>query len=124
MQFIKDVEDFTVEELMDIMQEVNSWDGRFEDVQAYENDEEFFETFFHDSPYELAQKISYGSYNFSDQYVRFDGYANLESLSDYEYEQEIEDYRDEILDAYKELAEENGIDDWLECLEEEEEEDY
>ena len=58
MQFIKDMEDFTVEELIEMLQAVNDWDGRFDAIQAYENDEEFFEMFFHDSPYELAQKNS------------------------------------------------------------------
>lgn len=119
MQFIKDMEEFTVEELMEMVQDVNNWDGRFDLIKVYENDEEFFDTFFPSSPYELVQKISYGSYNFNDEYVRFDGYGNLESLSSYEYEKEIEDYRYEILEAYKELVEENAIDDWSEYLKEE-----
>lgn len=118
MQFIKEMEDFTVEDLIEMLQEVNNCDSRLDFIKVYENDAEFFEMFFHDSAYELAQKISYGVYDFNDQYVRFDGYGNIESLSDYEYEKEIEGYRDEILDAYKELVEENAINDWLEYLEE------
>lgn len=119
MQFIKDMEDFTVEELIEMLQDVNNWDGRFDFIHAYENDEEFFERFLASSPYELAQKISYGSYNFNDSYVRFDEDTNLESLSYYEYEKKIESYRYEILDAYKELVEDDSIDDWSEYLEEE-----
>ena len=119
MLFIEDMDYFTVEELIEMLQEVNNCDSRFDFLQAYENDEKFFETFLPRSPYEVVKKISYGSYNFDDTYVRFDGYGNIESLSLYEYENEIEFYRYEILQAYKELVENGEINDWLKCLEKE-----
>lgn len=53
--------------------------NRFDD-EIYENDEYFFETFFQGSNFDLVQRIFFGDYNFSDEYVRFNGYANLETL--------------------------------------------
>ena len=119
MEFIKHVDDFTTEELIDMLQEVNTWDSRFDFIQVYENGEEFFEICFPSSPYEAVKRIAYGSYNFNDEYVRFDGYGNIESLSWYEYEKEIEEYRYEILDAYKELVEDDAMNDWSGYLKEE-----
>lgn len=38
--------------------------------------------------------------NFSDDYFRFDGYGNIESLSQYQYEQELLDLENELLEIY------------------------
>lgn len=49
-----------------------------EDVVIYENDEEFFNTFFN-SPMDAVRAAVYGEYNFMDKYVTFNGYGNLKS---------------------------------------------
>ena len=50
------------------------------DSEIYTNDEEFFITFFSDSPMRLAQAICYGDYHYYHEFVRFNGYGNLETF--------------------------------------------
>ena len=57
-----------------------------ESVDYYPNDEEFFNTFYMDEPYKLVQAIAYGDYRYSDNFVKFDGYANLKSVYEIPYE--------------------------------------
>lgn len=49
------------------------------DNEVFYNDEDFFDTM---SPMEAVRTTYYGSYNFMDTYVWFDGYANLSSSND------------------------------------------
>src|SRR5690606_23695390 len=51
------------------------------DSDVYENDEEFFETFFQGKTMDAVRAISFGEYRYSDTYVKFNGYANLETTS-------------------------------------------
>ena len=85
--------------LRGVVEVVNGWSGALEGLECRENDEDFFETYFYDRPYEVARAIFFGDYNYNDYYVRFDGYGNLETLSEYDYAQELEDSKDEILEA-------------------------
>lgn len=87
-----------------VLEVVNSYSGALEGLECRENDEDFFETYFYDRPYEVARSIFFGDYNYNDYYVRFDGYGNLESLSEYDYEKELEGSKEEILEAM--------IDEW------------
>ena len=50
------------------------------DSEIFSNDEDFFITFFSDSPMRLAQAICYGDYHYYDNYVIFNGYGNLETF--------------------------------------------
>lgn len=52
--------------------------------EIYTFDDDFFEMFFEGKPMEAARATSFGSVNWSDNYIKFNGYGNLESLSDYE----------------------------------------
>jgi hypothetical protein len=65
------------------------------DDEFYENDEEFLQMFFSDRLDELARAIFYGDYRYMDEYIRFNGYGNLETFDKYQAEQEID--KDEIL---------------------------
>ena len=47
--------------------------------EVFTNDEEFFEMFFSADVVKAVRAISYGEYNYSDEYVKFNGYANLET---------------------------------------------
>lgn len=58
-------------------------------------DEEFFEISFI-SAYDAARAVHYGTINWNDDYIRFNGYGNLESLSEYDLSLEADDYIDEI----------------------------
>lgn len=74
--------------------------GAFEHIVKYESnifwcDLELREA----SPQDIALMVAYGSYKPYHEYVGFDGYGNIESLSE-------EEYRQELLDYYEEYSEE------------------
>ena len=88
--------------LITVVEELNSWNGNLDYLRVYENDEEFFGMFFSNNPMELARAIYYGDYKYNDEYVRFNGYGNLESLDNFEYKEELKDNIEEILDELME----------------------
>jgi hypothetical protein len=51
------------------------------DDEIYEFDNEFFNTFFLNSPMEAARAAVFGSVNWSHDYITFDGSGNLESFN-------------------------------------------
>ena len=56
--------------------------------QWFDFDEEFFETFLHDrSPYDVALMTYFGKIqSWSDPYIRFNAYGNLESTDEIDFE--------------------------------------
>ena len=100
-------EKLTVDDLKEMLLSVNSYDNRLDNLDYQENDEEFFSTYYNNNPYEVARAIYYGDYNFSDEYVRIDVYGNLESISEYTFNDLIEDYKEEILTEYLNIIEED-----------------
>jgi hypothetical protein len=52
------------------------------DSEIYGNDDDFMETFFGrgTAPMRLAQAIYYGDYHYYHEFVRFNGYGNLETF--------------------------------------------
>ena len=102
-----------VEKLMAMAQEVNSWNGELEYLDIWENDGEFFHTFFDSNPMEVARAIQYGNYNYHDDYVTFDGYGNLVSYADYQIGELLKDYEAEIVESYNKLVENGSIEDYL-----------
>lgn len=85
-----------------LIDEINSYNGALEFLWTWENDEEFFNTFFFNNPYDVARVIHFGNYNYYDPYVRFDGYGNIESLEEYEFEEDFRTYIDEVVEGLKE----------------------
>lgn len=57
---------------------------------------------------DIVRMVAFGKYNALDDYYRFDGYGNLESLTDTEIEQEMQD-NTTFLEWY---IEENDLIDW------------
>ena len=115
------------ETLLDVVSELNSWNGCLENLEFWENDEEFFNTFF-DNPMEAIRATYYGDYNYNDEYVKFNGYGNIDSYSEYERIEEIKDNIDDIVDNLIECYYNIYINEeleslLLELLEEEEEEE-
>lgn len=92
----------------------------FEDDFIYNNgDEEFDEFFEGEQPSEIARKIVYGDYNFTDPYFILTGYANLKSgdVTDFVYPSDIANYvvlnddalgNDEIQEQLDEWADEEA----------------
>lgn len=56
-------------------------EANYSDNEIYGNDEDFFETFFSNNVIDAVRSATYGEYNFSDNYVKFNGYGNLESFN-------------------------------------------
>jgi len=49
--------------------------------EIYGNDEDFFEAFFSGNVNEALRAAHFGEYNYLDDYVKFNGYGNLESFN-------------------------------------------
>lgn len=49
------------------------------DDHVYTNDEEFFNEIWRPEPIEVARSCTYGNYHYQHEYVKFNGYGNLES---------------------------------------------
>ena len=55
--------------------------ANYSDDEIYSNDEEFFKMNFENKVLEAVRAVSYGEYNYSHEWVKFNGYANLESTN-------------------------------------------
>ena len=100
---------YTAEQLELMVREMNAWDGSFEHLAVYENDDEFFQIFFESEVMEAVSAVSYGDYNYMDEYVRFNGCGNIETLSGYQLNNELRDAEDEIVGQYLEMVEEGSV---------------
>ena len=103
---------YTVETLQYMASEVNGWDGSLENLEYYEMDQ-FNELMSGQDPEFIAHRIFFGNFNPTHDYFRFNGYGNIETISEWELERIIEDWVDDIVIAYKELSEEGAIDGYL-----------
>jgi len=61
--------------------------------EIYSNDEDFFNTFFDGRTMDAIRSVHFGKYNFNDNYVKFNGYGNLETFNSFD----IEDLPESIL---------------------------
>lgn len=84
------------EDLMSIISDINSYDSSFDDIQWWENDEDFFNTFYGEDIMEAVRAVCYGDYTFTDEYVKINAYGNLETTN--YIQDELEGYVDEIVD--------------------------
>ena len=99
------------EERLDICRRINGYDGSMDWVDSWDLEEIASFT----DAYELARAIIYGNVaNIVDE-VRYNGYGNLETVSNYDLEKESENCISEIID----FIESNGFSD-LDCDELEE----
>ena len=99
-----------IETLKDLVSECNSWNGSLEDYNYYENDEYFFDTYFDNKVNEAVRAVCYGNYKYTDDYVRFNAYGNLDSCSKFELEDDLKDNVEEIFDTWLELYKDNNVD--------------
>ena len=90
------VEHLSGSELAELLQYIHAYDGSFEEAIYYDMDlfDEFMDGY---TPSEIARMIHFGEFNPNDDYFRFDGYGNLESLDWQEISAEAEDLVDDIL---------------------------
>lgn len=83
------------------------------DEALEEFDDEFFETYFSNAnPIEVCRATFFGNIqNWSDAYIRFNAYGNLESVNEFDARDIIHDHIEEIFD-YPEC--------WEDCIDDEE----
>ena len=100
MKNYEEIKDYLLKypnEIGDIIAEINSIDSSLDFLEYWNNDEDFFNTFFYNNPSEAVRSAYYGDYSYCDKYVKFNGYGNLESADDYKLEKEYKYYIDEIV---------------------------
>ena len=108
------------ETLLDVVNELNCWNGCLDYLDFWENDDEFFDTYF-DSPMEIIRAIHYGDYNYTDDYVKFSGYGILVSYTEDERYENFKENIDNIVECLMEYLDDIEIyDENLEKLLEDE----
>jgi hypothetical protein len=92
---------------------------QYDDDEIFYNDDEFFNTYFENRVLEAVRSISYGDYTYTHEFIRFNGYGNLETFNSYN----LDDYilYDEIIDYLLEndcelLKNYDLYDDFMETL--------
>lgn len=83
---------------MDMVSQLNSLNGSFETYVLY-NMCDFDEMMEGYTPTELAQRIFFGDFNINDDYFYFNGYANLESITEWGMEGHFEPIINELVDS-------------------------
>ena len=96
--------------LRDVVRELDGWNNCLDYLNVYNNDEEFFDMFFEGRPAEVARAIYYGDFNYNDEYIKFNGYGNLETLSEYDYEELLKENVEEVIDCLIKYVEHISID--------------
>lgn len=85
------------------------------DDEIFDFDDDFFDMFYEGKPADAVRAAFFGDIsNWSDEYIRFNGYANLVSMSELEAEEWADDYVQDIYE-HEEI--------WSQYIDEEEEED-
>lgn len=82
---IDELKEFVLDEVKDEEPDCgdyNSWlyENNYGDDAIFDNDEDFFFNFV-PNPIDAVQKTYYGDYRFNDDFVKFNGYGNLDSSS-------------------------------------------
>lgn len=76
---------------MEVLEEIESnpigcWNEycmeTYRDDQIFDFNDDFFDQFFDGRPMDAARAVHFGSVNWSDDYIYFNGYGNLESTND------------------------------------------
>lgn len=111
-------EGVSVRDLEYMVRECNSYDGSLEEYCYEVNDEDFFNAYFTE-PMEAVRAAYFGEYRYPDDYVRFNVYGNLKSVSKWDFEQELNDGKDEIVERYAEMLEYNEVSEFKHLFEEE-----
>ena len=101
---------YTVEQLREMLQEVNSWDGSLGDYD-YMEIEQINELFHSVEPLEILRMAHFGEFDWNDDYFIVNDYGNLESINEFEFEELLKDNQAEITERYNELLEEGAIED-------------
>lgn len=101
-----------VDVISELVNECNGYNGSLGDYEWLEHDESFYNDYF-TSKDEVARVVFYGSqYRYTDPYVRFNAYNNLETCNEWEREKDLIDGVEEIFDTWLELYRDNNVDSY------------
>ena len=95
----------------DKVQAINEWNDQngYGDDIIYDFDEHTVNDMFSNA-WSIVQAIHFGNVNYSHGYFKFNGYGNIETLSDWEIESELDwNSVSEWLNENPEIAENHGI---------------
>lgn len=118
--------DKTTAKLLDMARELNQWDGSCDwaDTFDIEDADDYLSGV---TPSEILRSLFFGNVedgvNYFDAQVRYNGYGNLEIISSYTLENEAWDYRDDILDGYRDEFGADKLDEALSEMDTDEDED-
>lgn len=90
------------EMLIDVVREINSWDGSLRQLD-YLNMDEFDDILYGTQPIDLAFTIHNGNFNPNDDYFIFNEDGNLESESRSGVLEEMKDYIDDVIERLIDL---------------------
>ena len=121
-KIIEGLEELGTDELLSLCREINSYDGNLDQFDIFEMDE-FDEMLEGKTPTEIVNRVLYGDFNSTDDYFRFNGYCNLESLSYADIEEELDSYLGEIAGCIENGNYYNMLPNSIEAIIDEEEED-
>ena len=94
------------------------------DDEIFEFGDDFFELFFEGKPAEAVRAAFFGNISsWSDEYIRFNGYGNLVSMTEYEAADWADDYKEEIFEHEEIWRDYIDLEDEDETDEEEEEDE-
>lgn len=104
------MKNYTVEQLQEMLQEVNSYDGSLDSYEYW--DMEQLDDLFHEvKPTEILRMAHFGDFNWNDDFFTVNAYGNLESINSFEFEKLVEDIQEEIIEHYDELVEAGDIEE-------------
>ena len=114
------LEDLDDNDLMSVWNEycqnINDYDN-----EIFTNDEYFFNDMF-EKPYDIVLKIAYGSYDYNDNFIKFDGYGNFETFNYVSDVADFDEMAEHIFENESDYSYLDGLDDYDEEDEEDEEE--
>ena len=95
------------ETLRQMVTNCSCYDGSLQEYEYFENGEWFFKEWFSDA-WKAVQMVCNGDYNSLDDYVQFD-YDCLNSYTELEVKDTLEDNKEEIFDNWYDLFLENNV---------------
>ena len=123
-EILEGIRSLSFEELLNLAQDIESYNGALEGWRI--NDKEFFDCYFDGDTLGAVRAVCYGTYNYSEDYVKFDAYGNLESGNQWDVQEDIlleeDTILDEILENHHNLDVPRDLMDLIEEYEELEEE--
>lgn len=89
------IEELETADLRDIVLAINAYDGYFDYLEWKPMDEldMYLES---DTPTEIIHKVQYGDFNIDNDYFQSNGYGNLVSCDERDWDEQLEEHRDEI----------------------------